>query len=150
MGYINTAHTDGACAQNKDKIGGWAVVLNHGEKTISGYEFDTTNNRMELIAIRAALTLAPPSMALNIRTDSKWCIGALSEDWKITKNVDLVEEIRALIEQREKNVEFTYIPRNSEQSHARADQMAKTQVNVGRKAKAELDAANAPQGLDNE
>ena len=44
-------YTDGACSGNPGS-GGWAAILLHGghEKVISGYDPDTTNNRMELTA----------------------------------------------------------------------------------------------------
>ncbi|MDN6323090.1 MAG: ribonuclease HI, partial [Halomonas sp.] len=46
-----TVYTDGACRGNPGP-GGWGVVLASGdhEKTLKGYEADTTNNRMELMA----------------------------------------------------------------------------------------------------
>ena len=50
-------YTDGACSGNPGK-GGWGVVLvyNGTEKEISGFEAETTNNRMELTAVIRALT----------------------------------------------------------------------------------------------
>ena len=43
--------TDGACSGNPGP-GGWAAILsyNEHEKELSGYEANTTNNRMELTA----------------------------------------------------------------------------------------------------
>ena len=147
MGLITTIHTDGACAQNTDKVGGWALVLNHGETVLSGYEFDTTNNRMELVAIRAAVTLAKTDRAVNIRSDSEWAVNSLTGKNKVKANIDLVDEIKGLIEQHGK-VTLTWIRRNSEPSHARADKMAKRQVEVGRKAKADIAVQNTPEGVD--
>ena len=45
-------YTDGACSGNPG-AGGWAAILvyNGVEKTVCGYNKDTTNNRMELFAI---------------------------------------------------------------------------------------------------
>ncbi|MGC8846271.1 MAG: RNase H family protein, partial [Candidatus Hydrogenedens sp.] len=42
-------YTDGGCIPNPGK-GAWAVILTYGdkEKILTGYEEDTTNNRMEL------------------------------------------------------------------------------------------------------
>ena len=44
-------YTDGACSGNPG-AGGWGVVIikNAGIEKFNGYEKDTTNNRMELMA----------------------------------------------------------------------------------------------------
>ena len=43
--------TDGACSGNPG-VGGWCAILmyNGHSKTVSGYNKDTTNNRMEVFA----------------------------------------------------------------------------------------------------
>jgi RNase H len=54
------AHTDGACSGNPGP-GGWAVVFSQGGKEVaehSGGSLATTNNRMELTAVREALKRA--------------------------------------------------------------------------------------------
>lgn len=147
MSLITTIHTDGACAQNTDKVGGWALVLNHGESVLSGYEFDTTNNRMELVAIRAAVTLAKTDRAVDIRSDSEWAVNSLNGKNSVKSNVDLVVEIQGLIEQHGR-VTLTWIRRDTEPSHIRADQMAKRQVEIGRKAQADVAVQNPPEGVD--
>ncbi|HBD43006.1 MAG TPA: ribonuclease HI, partial [Bacteroidetes bacterium] len=45
-------YTDGACSGNPGP-GGWAALLMHGdhEKMLSGADPDTTNNRMEMMAV---------------------------------------------------------------------------------------------------
>ena len=45
-------YTDGACSGNPG-AGGWCAILMHGDaqKQISGHEGETTNNRMELMAV---------------------------------------------------------------------------------------------------
>ena len=45
-------YTDGACSGNPGK-GGWAAILQYAghEKVLSGGEVETTNNRMELMAV---------------------------------------------------------------------------------------------------
>ena len=49
-------YTDGACSGNPGR-GGWAAIIIDGEKVekISGASENTTNNRMELIAVISAL-----------------------------------------------------------------------------------------------
>ncbi len=67
-----TIYTDGACSGNPGK-GGWAAVIieDKNEKTISGSEPLTTNNRMELSAVINALKEVG-SAELDIYTDSKY------------------------------------------------------------------------------
>ena len=50
------AYTDGACSGNPGP-GGWGVVLRYKDRSaeLAGYESDTTNNRLELMA-----AIAPP------------------------------------------------------------------------------------------
>ena len=49
--------TDGSCLGNPGP-GGWAFIATDGNKTIerSGGEINTTNNRMELMAVLKAIT----------------------------------------------------------------------------------------------
>ena len=51
-----TIYTDGACSGNPGP-GGWGAILRYGEheKELSGGEASTTNNRMELTGVIAAL-----------------------------------------------------------------------------------------------
>ena len=52
-------YTDGACSgnQNDENIGGWGAILEFGEhkKELYGGEINTTNNRMEMMALLEAL-----------------------------------------------------------------------------------------------
>jgi ribonuclease HI len=84
-------HTDGACSGNPGP-GGWGVILRYGdhEKTLSGGEANTTNNRMELMAAIMALeTLRRPSR-IELHTDSqylrdgitRWIHGWKRNGWK--------------------------------------------------------------------
>jgi ribonuclease HI len=116
---MNTAnflsiYTDGACSGNPG-AGGWGVVLLFGDnkKELSGYERNTTNNRMELTAVISglkALKNITKDIKINIYTDSKyicdainknWLNNWLKNDWKNSQknpvaNRDLWEEIIAL------------------------------------------------------
>jgi ribonuclease HI len=83
-GAVLIAHTDGACSGNPGP-GGWSVVFsfegfNVGE--FSGHHDDTTNNRMELTAVREAINRAPLPVTLLVVTDSLNVIGWLSRGWK--------------------------------------------------------------------
>ena len=50
-------YTDGACSGNPGP-GGWGAILRYGkhEKELSGGAAETTNNRMELSGVIAALS----------------------------------------------------------------------------------------------
>jgi ribonuclease HI len=97
-------YTDGACKGNPGP-GGWGALLKKGsaEKELYGGEAQTTNNRMEMLAvIRAleALTVAPSTVELYTDSQyvhkgiSEWIInwkrrGWMTADKKPVKNVDL-------------------------------------------------------------
>lgn len=77
-----TIYTDGACSGNPGP-GGWAAVLIYGEnhKEISGYEENTTNNRMELMAaIRALETLKEPCK-VQLYSDSAYLVNCFQQGW---------------------------------------------------------------------
>ena len=65
--------TDGACSGNPGP-GGWAALLrcNGNEKTISGGEARTTNNRMEMMAAIKALEALKRPMPIRVVTDSQY------------------------------------------------------------------------------
>lgn len=99
-------YTDGGCVGNPGP-GAWAALLIYGEKRkeISGYEADTTNNRMELMAAVMALrSIKTKNLPLTIHTDStylkdgmtKWLQLWKQNGWKTAakkpvKNQDLWE-----------------------------------------------------------
>jgi ribonuclease HI len=75
-------YTDGACSYNPGP-GGWAAVLIYkgNEKQISGYEPDTTNNRMELKAVLEALNALKEPCDVTIHTDSSYIHDAFEKRW---------------------------------------------------------------------
>ncbi len=81
-----TIFTDGACRGNPGP-GGWGALLRYGEheKKLSGAEFETTNNRMELIAaIKALASLREPCIVA-LHTDSQYVQKGITEwlpQWK--------------------------------------------------------------------
>ncbi|KYH12665.1 ribonuclease HI [Neorickettsia sp. 179522] len=68
-------YTDGACLGNPGP-GGWAAVIIQrgvGEKIISGREADSTNNRMELLAVIKALeSFDQKGKKVTVYTDSTY------------------------------------------------------------------------------
>ena len=81
-----TIYTDGACQGNPGP-GGWAALMRFGkhEKTLSGSDQDTTNNRMELqAALEALRTLKEPCL-VTLFTDSEYLKRGITEwmpNWK--------------------------------------------------------------------
>ncbi len=95
--------TDGACKGNPG-IGGWGAWLKMGEaeKELFGGEANTTNNRMELLAVIEALRALKKPCDVVLFTDSQYVQKGISEwihGWKArgwrtaakqpVKNVDL-------------------------------------------------------------
>ena len=79
-------YTDGACSGNPGP-GGWGVVLLWGShrKELSGGERDTTNNRMELMAVIRGIEALNRVSRVNIHTDSTYVMKGMTEwihDWK--------------------------------------------------------------------
>jgi len=105
-------YTDGACRGNPGP-GGWAALLlaQEKEKEISGAEPHTTNNRMELLAAIRALEALRRPCEVELYTDSQYVRNGMTtwlKDWKRrnwrtadrkpVKNVDLWQELDALVE----------------------------------------------------
>lgn len=96
-------YTDGACKGNPG-VGGWGALLRASgvEKELFGGEADTTNNRMELMAVIEALRALSRSCDAVVYTDSSYVQKGISEwihgwkrngwrtsDRKPVKNADL-------------------------------------------------------------
>ena len=74
--------TDGACSGNPGP-GGWGAVLRYKqhEKELSGGEAETTNNRMELMALIAALEQLKEPCEIDLCSDSQYVINGLQKGW---------------------------------------------------------------------
>ena len=75
-------YTDGACSGNPGP-GGWGAILryNGAEKTLSGGERQTTNNRMELTGVIMALAALKEPCVVELYSDSKYVIDGLEKGW---------------------------------------------------------------------
>ncbi|MDR1574031.1 MAG: ribonuclease HI [Clostridiales Family XIII bacterium] len=110
-------YTDGACSgnQSKDNIGGWGAILEYNghERELFGGEANTTNNRMEMTALLAALrALNKEGLHIRVFADSayllncfrnKWYVSWKRNDWKTAKkeaveNRDLWEALLAFLD----------------------------------------------------
>ncbi len=100
-------YTDGACSGNPGK-GGWAALLRYGdvEKTLTGNDEHTTNNRMELMAVIQGLKALRRPCKVNVMTDSQYVCknaeqylaGWIQKGWKTSAkkdvlNVDLWQDL---------------------------------------------------------
>jgi ribonuclease HI len=77
-----TVFTDGSCDTGSGR-GGWAYLLKHGSRSrqASGFEADTTNNRMELTAAVKALEALTQRCSIRIVTDSEYLKKAFTDGW---------------------------------------------------------------------
>lgn len=111
-------YTDGACSPNPGK-GGWGVVLIAPDldkrKELSGAEPDTTNNRMEMMAVIEGLQALKMKCRVDLYTDSTYVMNAFKQGWlkkwrrngwrtsdkSPVKNDDLWRQMSALIDEHD-------------------------------------------------
>ena len=160
--------TDGACSENPGP-GGWSAVIatKEGTQILKGFEGDTTNNRMELMAVVRVLShimasgisgFNPAKDKIEIHSDSAYVINAINDKWTIkwklngwkttkgkdVKNRDLWEEFMSLMmafKSSKMSVQFVKVKGHKGVAlNELADQIAKEQVNI---AKSAIQAGNA-------
>ncbi|MDT3698658.1 MAG: ribonuclease HI [Thermincola sp.] len=75
-------YTDGACSKNPGP-GGWGAILQFGphSREISGFEPNTTNNRMELTAAVKALEALKEPCSIALHSDSAYLINTFQQGW---------------------------------------------------------------------
>ena len=103
--------TDGACRGNPGP-GGWGALLRYGdnERSLWGGEPDTTNNRMELMAVIQGLMALQRSCEVQVTSDSTYVLKGIQEwmpnwkkkGWKTAakkpvKNADLWKQLDELV-----------------------------------------------------
>ena len=135
-------YTDGACSYNPGP-GGWGAILMYGDykKEISGNEKDTTNNRMELMAVIKALSALKEPCEVELFSDSAYVVNSLTEGWvgqwsfngwktadkKPVKNQDLWEELIRLTEVH--SVKFVKVKGHADNEYNnRCDKLARQQI----------------------
>ena len=135
-------YTDGACSGNPGD-GGWAAILFYKKfrREASGGEHDTTNNRMELMAIIKGLKLLKEPCDVTVYSDSTYCVDAFLQGWVYSwqrngwrtaskdevKNVDLWKELLSVM--RPHNVTFVKVKGHSDNEHNnRCDELARAAI----------------------
>ena len=115
-------YTDGACSGNPGP-GGFGVILKYGEisKEISAGYKNTTNNRMELLAVITGLEALKTDCAVTLYSDSKYVVDSITKGWvyswqmkgwkksdgKKALNVDLWVRLLPLLDRHD--VEFVWL-----------------------------------------
>jgi ribonuclease HI len=138
---VNTVeiYTDGACKGNPGP-GGWGVLLKSGsvEKELFGGERETTNNRMEMMAVIQALEALKRPCHVILHADSQyvlkgineWLAGWKARGWKTAskqpvKNVDLWQRLDSLLSQTEHRIEWRWVKgHDGDPGNERADALA--------------------------
>ena len=132
-------YTDGSCLGNPG-AGGWAVVFPRTGKILSGCEDNTTNNRMEMMAIIYALEESNEDSI--IYTDSTYCKKGLTEwvhgwltrgwkkaDGKDVMNRDLWEKLWSLYTLRKPDIQWVK-GHSKNEWNAKADKHARKAANL--------------------
>lgn len=140
-----TMYTDGACSGNPGP-GGWGVILMFGDrrKELFGGERETTNNRMEMMAVIAGAEALRQRCVLDIYTDSvyvmkgmtEWLDGWKKRGWRTAsrqpvKNVDLWQRLEKALARHEVN--WNWVKGHSgDAGNERADELARMGIPEGR------------------
>ena len=141
MAKIMKIYTDGACIGNPGP-GGWGSVMMYRghRKEISGGEKETTNNRMEMMAVIATLEALSRPCNIVLYTDSTYVMKGMTEwlaQWKArgwktaakkpVKNVDLWQRMDEAIAQHD--VEWKWVKGHSGvPENERADELAREAI----------------------
>lgn len=115
-------YTDGACSGNPGK-GGYGVVMIYKDnrKEFSEGFIETTNNRMEILAVIKSLEALKEPCNVNLYSDSKYVVDAVEKGWakkwksngwkrnknEMASNIDMWERLLNLLEKH--NVKFIWV-----------------------------------------
>ena len=129
--------TDGACKGNPG-LGGWGVLIKNSKilNELKGIQQQTTNNRMELIAVIEGLKSIQENAHIEITTDSmyvnnginQWIDNWKNNGWKTAakkpvKNKDLWQELDELVQNY--SIKWLWVKGHSgHPGNERADQLA--------------------------
>lgn len=123
-------YTDGACSTNGTWKGGWAFVAATDQEVLeqqSGNATNTTNNIMEMQAVKSALlyvnTIIKPTDHIYIMSDSAYIVNCIRDGWykkwrvngwvtsqkAIVQNKELWKDIISLYEDLDKKYHIEFI-----------------------------------------
>lgn len=130
-------YTDGACRGNPGP-GGWGALMRYKgkEKTLKGSAPETTNNRMEMMAVISALEALTRDCEVDVTTDSQyvrkgiteWMVNWKKRGWRTAnkqpvKNEDLWRKLDELNQQH--RVKWHWVKGHSgHPENEKADQLA--------------------------
>ncbi len=135
------AFTDGACIKNPGGPAGWSAILLPVDDVIDSVEREsaqriecyghipqsptTTNNRAEIAAVLAALSIAPPDAPLKIYSDSDYTIKVAQGIFQMKANPDLWDIYRKLLHHRKSPLSFEWVRGHAGHDlNERADELA--------------------------
>jgi ribonuclease HI len=135
------AYTDGACIKNPGGPAGWSALLWAAKDMVDGHVREgatcyecyghipkaptTTNNRAEISAVLAVLSIAPPGLPLTIYSDSEYTINVAQGKFKMKANPDLWAIYRKLLGYRKQSPVFIWVQGHAGHLHnERADELA--------------------------
>jgi ribonuclease HI len=139
-----TVSTDGACSGNPGP-GGYAAVLRFGPhfKEVTGFEPQTTNNRMELRAVIESLAILKKPCKVTVRTDSHIVCNAIAnldsmpaKGWKTKTgarraNCDLLEQMYKYKHEGNHDLFYEYVKgHDGDPDNERCDTLAKEQIKL--------------------
>lgn len=133
-----TLYTDGACSGNPGP-GGYGAILEYGKhsRELSAGFRNTTNNRMEMMAVIAGLSALKEPCEVTVVSDSRYVVDAIEKGWarkwqanrwmrnkeEKALNVDLWRRLLKLLEKH--RVTFTWIRGHNDQpQNERCDRLA--------------------------
>lgn len=131
-------YTDGACSGNPGPGGYGAILIYKGvEKEISGGELNTTNNKMEIMAVLKGLEMIKEPCNVTVYSDSAYVVNSVQMGWleswrknnwkkadkSTVKNIDLWERLLELMQIH--NVKFVKVKGHSDNEYNnRCDRLA--------------------------
>lgn len=145
---VVTIYTDGACKGNPGP-GGWGVVLQAAAGTRELFDGDpnTTNNRMEMLAVIKGLEALTQPSAVTLFLDSQyvrkgiteWISGWKRKGWRTAagepvKNVELWQRLDALVQGGGHRIDWRWVKGHAgDPGNERADALANMGVDLVRK-----------------
>ncbi len=134
--------TDGACSGNPGP-GGWGTILRYNghEKELSGGEAQTTNNRMEMLAVIEGLKALKEPCEVHLTSDSQYVCNAIQKGWARSwkknnwiksdktkaKNAELWDEMLSLLDRHKVIINWVR-GHNGHPENERCDSLAVAQA----------------------